>query len=149
LVELPLEWVEKADVLIDDAERHFREGHYWLTCFEAQQASELYLKALIVALTGTHPFTHGLAELLEALRELDISVPDELFVYADALTPHCTMAPVSWPETSEILTESSVRGVSAMPGGSSTGLRRRLLRSLREKGDEKRRATGSLFGQAS
>ncbi|BEP16727.1 HEPN domain-containing protein [Pyrofollis japonicus] len=92
MVELPLEWVEKADVLIDDAERHLREGHYWLTCFEAQQAAELYLEALIVALTGTHPFTHDLAELLEALRELDISVPDELFVYADALTPHYTMA---------------------------------------------------------
>ncbi len=33
---LPEEWVEKADVLIREAERHCREGIYWLACFEAQ-----------------------------------------------------------------------------------------------------------------
>ncbi len=89
---LPKEWVEKADVLLSDARRHLTEGHYWLTCFMAQQAAELYLKALIASLTGLHPFTHDLVELLESLKELDVSVPEDLYTYADALTPHYTMA---------------------------------------------------------
>ena len=89
---LPSEWVEKAQVLFLGAERHLREGHYWLACFEAQQAAELYLEALLVSLTGTHPFTHDLVELLEAPRSLGLRVPEELYTYADALTPHYTMA---------------------------------------------------------
>ncbi len=89
---LPEEWVSKARVLLEDAKRHLREGHYWLTCFEAQQAAELYLKALLVALTGTHPFTHDLVELIESLKDVGFKPPEILYVYADALTPHYTMA---------------------------------------------------------
>ncbi|AEM38646.1 HEPN domain protein [Pyrolobus fumarii 1A] len=90
--KLPEEWVEKARVFVEDAERHIEAGHYWLACFEAQQAAELYLKALITAVAGVHPFTHDLVELLEALRDLGFNVPEELYVYADALTPHYTLA---------------------------------------------------------
>ncbi|MCD6368696.1 MAG: HEPN domain-containing protein [Thermoproteales archaeon] len=43
---------------------------YWLACFEAQQAAELYLKAIHVALTGLHPFTYDLVELSESLKAL-------------------------------------------------------------------------------
>jgi len=89
---LPSEWVEKARVLFSDARRHLEEGHYWLTCFEAQQAAELFLKALLVTLTGTHPFTHDLVELIDTLRDLGYEPPEELYTYADALTPHYTMA---------------------------------------------------------
>ncbi len=89
---LPREWVEKAEVFLRDAERHLEEGHYWLSCFDSQQAAELYLKALLVALTGLHPFTHDLVELLTSLRELGLKVPSELYTYADALTPHYTMS---------------------------------------------------------
>ncbi|MEM0093427.1 MAG: HEPN domain-containing protein [Thermofilum sp.] len=48
-MELPSEWVEKADIFFREAKRHIEEGVYWLSCFEAQQAAELYLKALHVA----------------------------------------------------------------------------------------------------
>ena len=89
---LPKEWVEKARVFLEDSEHHLREKHYWLTCFEAQQAVELYLKAVLIALTGLYPFTHDLVELLDTLRELGVKVPEELYTYADALTPHYTMA---------------------------------------------------------
>ena len=75
---LPSEWIEKARVFLSEAERHVRTGYYWLACFEAQQAAELYLKALLVALTGTHPYTHDLVELMEVLEELGVSVPSEL-----------------------------------------------------------------------
>ena len=91
-LKLPEEWVEKANIFLSDAERHLSEGHYWLTCFEAHQAVELYLKALLTALTGLHTFTHDLVELLDALGSVDITVPQELYIFADALTPHYTMA---------------------------------------------------------
>lgn len=89
---LPSEWVEKAKVLFSDARRHLEEGRYRLTCFETQQVAELYLKALLVMLTGTYPFTHDLVELIEALRDLGLRPPEELYTYADALTPHYAMA---------------------------------------------------------
>ena len=89
---LPEDWVEKARVFLADAERHLEEGHYWLTCFNAQQAAELYLKGFITALTSIHPFTHDIVELLESLKNLGLETPTELYTYADALTPHYTMA---------------------------------------------------------
>jgi len=61
-------------------------GLYWLSCFESQQAAELYLKGLIVAKAGTYPFTHDLAELLRVIKSLGFDFPIELYVYADALS---------------------------------------------------------------
>lgn len=91
-MELPEEWVEEANVFLKDSSRHLREGVYWLACFDAQQAAELYLKALNAALTGIYPFTHDLVELLDYLKDLGFKVPRKLYTYADALTPHYTMA---------------------------------------------------------
>ena len=82
----PREWVEKAEVFIREAERHLEQGVYWLACFEAQQAAEFYLKALIIKLTATHPYTNDITELLEVARELGLNVPE------NALTPHYTPA---------------------------------------------------------
>jgi HEPN domain-containing protein len=38
-VRLPIERVEKAEVFLREAKRHFGEGIHRLTCFEAHQAS--------------------------------------------------------------------------------------------------------------
>ncbi len=91
-MKIPAEWVEKADFLLRDAERHLEEGVYWIVCFEAQQAAELYLKGLHLALTGLHPYTHDLVELLDSLKDLELVPPEDLYLYADALTPHYTMS---------------------------------------------------------
>jgi len=91
-LKIPAEWVEKADFLLRDAERHLEEGVYWIVCFEAQQAAELYLKGLHLALTGLHPYTHDLVELLDSLKDLELVPPEDLYLYADALTPHYTMS---------------------------------------------------------
>jgi len=91
-MELPREWVEKAEVFLKDSLRHLKEGIYWLACFDAQQAAELYLKAFHVTLTGVHPFSHDLVELLDFLKDIGLKVPGKLYTYADALTPHYTMA---------------------------------------------------------
>jgi len=69
------------------------------------------LKALHLALTGLHPYTHDLVELLDTLKDLDLEPPQDdlvelldtlkdldleppqdLYLYADALTPHYTMS---------------------------------------------------------
>ncbi len=63
-----------------------------MVCFEAQQAAELYLKSIHLALTGLHPYTHDLVELLDSLKDLDIEPPEDLYTCADALTPHYTMS---------------------------------------------------------
>ncbi|MCD6458227.1 MAG: HEPN domain-containing protein [Thermoproteales archaeon] len=91
-MKLPAEWVEKADFLIGDAEKHLIEGVYWIVCFEAQQAAELYLRGLHLALTGLHPYTHDLVELLDSLKDLGLGPSENLYLYADALTPHYTMS---------------------------------------------------------
>jgi len=91
-LELPTDWIEKAEVFLVNAERHLGEGVYWLACFEAHQASELYLKALIVALTGSHPYTYDLTELVDVLESLGFKVPEEVTVASELLTPHYTLA---------------------------------------------------------
>lgn len=91
-MRLPREWIEKAEFFRREAKRYRDEGVYWATCFEAQQAVELYLKALQVALTGVHEFTHDLSRLLYFLEEAGLTVHEDLYASADALTPHYTNA---------------------------------------------------------
>ncbi|MCC6055013.1 MAG: HEPN domain-containing protein [Thermosphaera sp.] len=91
-IKLPIEWVEKAEVFLRNARRNYDEGVYWLTCFSAHQGVELYLKSLIVALTGIHPYTHDLVELLDAVRAVGIEVSSEVSLACELLTPHYTLA---------------------------------------------------------
>jgi len=79
-VKLPREWVEKAEVFMLDARRHLEDGIYWLSCFNAHQSVEFYLRSLIVALTGVHPYTHDLVELLDALKAIGLEPPKELLI---------------------------------------------------------------------
>ncbi len=84
--------MEKAEFFRREARRHLEEGIHWAACFEAQQAAELYLKALQLAVMGVHEFTHDLAKLLDTLREVGLEAPESVYAAADALTPHYTMA---------------------------------------------------------
>lgn len=87
--------MEKARVFLADAERHLEEGHYWLTCFSAQQAAELYLKGFITALTGIHPFTHDIVELLESLKSLGLD-PDRALHICGCANSSLHHGEVSW-----------------------------------------------------
>lgn len=89
---LPKEWVERAEFFRKEARRHLGERVYWAVCFEAQQAAELYLKALQMMLVGVHEFTHDLSRLLGFLEDAGLKIPRELYAAADSLTPHYTMA---------------------------------------------------------
>ena len=85
---LASEWVEKAETFLSEAKSLYKRGVYWLACFHAHQACELYLKAVLVEKTGVHPFTHDLAVLLDELADLGLKVPEEVYRAAEYLTPH-------------------------------------------------------------
>ena len=91
-IQIPEEWFEKASYFRSSARKRVEEGVYWAACFEAQQSIELLLKGIQVALLSVHEFTHDLAKMLKSLEAAGINIPRELYVYADALTPHYTMA---------------------------------------------------------
>jgi len=86
------EWLEKAYVFLEEARDDAERGRYWLACFHAQQFAELALKAVLVRLVGTYPFTRSLVELLEALESLGYRASEELYTIAEALEKHYTRA---------------------------------------------------------
>jgi len=79
-------------VFLREARRHLGEDIHRLACFEAHQASELYLDVLLVSLTGLHPYTHDLSELLDSLKALGIDVTRDVALTTELLTPHYTLA---------------------------------------------------------
>ena len=86
------EWLEKAMGFLEEARDDLARGRYWLACFHAQQYAELALKAVLVRLVGSYPFTHSLVELLEAIEALGYRVSEHLYTVAEALEKHYTRA---------------------------------------------------------
>lgn len=84
--------MEKAEVFLNEARSARDRGIYWLACFNAHQAAELYLKAFLVDRTGLHPFTHDLSALLDEISRLGVAVPKEIYEAADYLTPHYVLS---------------------------------------------------------
>jgi len=56
-------WLNKAEENLKVAETSYRNSFYAASCFHAQQAAELALKALIISRKGYQPFTHSQVEL--------------------------------------------------------------------------------------
>lgn len=56
-------WLRKAEENLRVAEVTLKEDLYAYSCFHAQQAAELALKALTILRKGYQPFTHLLTEL--------------------------------------------------------------------------------------
>jgi len=46
---------KKAMDLLEVARESFEKGRFWLACFSAHQAVELYLKGVLFELAGTYP----------------------------------------------------------------------------------------------
>ncbi len=86
------EWISKAMEFLEVCREDFSKGRYWLACFHAQQAVELYLKGVLVLKSGSYPFTHSLVELLETLESMGYEIPDNIFTMAEALERHYTRA---------------------------------------------------------
>lgn len=54
--QIPEELVRRG-CMFEDAKKHLRDGNFWLSYFDSHQAAEFYLKALMVAVMGFHPYT--------------------------------------------------------------------------------------------
>jgi HEPN domain-containing protein len=79
-------------------------------CFDAQQAVEKALKAVLVYSGATVPKTHALAELLTRVEKSGIEVPSEVRE-ATLLTPYAVEAryPGLWEEVTAADHEEAVR----------------------------------------
>ncbi len=84
-------WFDRAKEFMEEAEFAFTREKYWLTCYYAQQVAEFALKGALLEKTGSYLFTHDLSDLLKSLESL-VKVKSELYLYADALSPHYTRA---------------------------------------------------------
>jgi len=77
LRSVALSWLRKARRFAEVARRDLKEGYYDISAFNAQQAAEMALKAILIAKTGYKPLTHSITELVDALSEL-VEVPEEI-----------------------------------------------------------------------
>ncbi|HDI75574.1 MAG: DNA-binding protein [Thermoprotei archaeon] len=56
--------------MLDYAKKCLSSGDYDLASFLAEQAAQLYLKSILLEITGEMPRTHVIRQLLHVLREL-------------------------------------------------------------------------------
>ncbi len=59
---------KRSKIMLEDAKEELSKGHYDLAVFLAEQAVQLYLKAVILRETGTMSRTHTIRDLMGALR---------------------------------------------------------------------------------
>ena len=90
------EWMDFAEADLGSAhylfDNYYRKP-YHIICYHAQQAAEKALKAVIVAngATGGLPKVHDLEFLLNQMKNY-VSVSENLYDYADVLTPYGIVA---------------------------------------------------------
>jgi HEPN domain-containing protein len=71
-------WLRRAESNLRIARLGKGEGVFWEDlCFEAQQAAEKALKALLISLSGEYPRVHAFALLLERLEQY-VTVPESI-----------------------------------------------------------------------
>ena len=82
----PDAWLRRAEKNLAHAAAPMGEG-VETECYYAQQAAEMAVKAVYVAVGIPHPHSHDIGELLDGLKERGVSVPDAVNA-ADDLTMH-------------------------------------------------------------
>lgn len=60
---------KRASTFLETSKHLSSKGAYDLTCFNAEQAAQLYCKAALLEMTGNYPRTHSVLELLNILSE--------------------------------------------------------------------------------
>lgn len=74
----PREWLRRADSNLVQASRHEPAVCLEDLCFQAQQAAEKALKALVLARGRRLPYTHDLATLLRLIEQASETVPQNI-----------------------------------------------------------------------
>lgn len=98
----PREWLNRARSNLIRARQ--REAGVYLEdlCFDAQQAAEKAVKALLVAHEVEFPYVHDLAHLVSLLEDTGTVVPESIR-RADELTPYAVLG--RYPSTLRPVTE--------------------------------------------
>jgi len=94
-----LRWIESAKRTLTSAEGDSERGDYNWTCFKAQQAAEMAVKALLHGL-GLPTYGHSVSRLLSDLASREVSVSSDLMRSAQVLDRYYvpTRYPNAWAE---------------------------------------------------
>jgi len=92
-------WVSMSRYTLRSASGDLERGDYSWACFKAQQAAEFAVKGLLYGI-GQSAYGHSISRLLNALSELNLSVPDQVMMCAKMLDKYYipTRYPNAWPE---------------------------------------------------
>ena len=103
----PKAWIKRAKSNLVRAKQPKMEEVFWEDlCFDAQQAAEKALKAVLVAFGIQFRFVHDLAELLTLLEEHGVALSEDVRASA-ALTDYAV--DTRYPGTSEPVTEEEFK----------------------------------------
>jgi len=87
----PLEWLNRARSNLARAKAVIPGVYLEDLCFDAQQAAEKAVKAVLIRRQVTFPYIHDLARLITLLEQVGEAVPDAVKASAD-LTKFATVA---------------------------------------------------------
>jgi HEPN domain-containing protein len=76
----PREWLRRAYSSLLQAQNDQPGIYLEDLCFNAQQAVEKSLKALLISKKLPYPYTHDINRLLETLKSAHISIPDDVLM---------------------------------------------------------------------
>jgi HEPN domain-containing protein len=99
----PREWLQRARSNLALAKTHPPEAYLEDLCFEAEQAAEKAIKALLIKRGVAFPYVHDLARLLTVLEEAGESIP-EAIRGAEGLTRYAIAT--RYPGLAEPVTEA-------------------------------------------
>ncbi|MBN2374092.1 HEPN domain-containing protein [bacterium] len=103
----PKSWIKRARSNLIRAKQTKMEEVFWEDlCFDAQQAAEKALKAVLVSFGIQFRFVHDLAELLTLLENNKVSLPEQIRESA-ILTEYAVET--RYPGTSEPVTEEDFK----------------------------------------
>ncbi|RLG85714.1 MAG: DNA-binding protein [Thermoprotei archaeon] len=94
-----IRWMESAIRTLESARGDFERGDYNWSCFKAQQAAEMAIKALLHG-AGMPAYGHSISRLLLLLISKNVDVPEKIIEYAKKLDKLYvpTRYPNAWAE---------------------------------------------------
>jgi HEPN domain-containing protein len=99
----PREWLNRARSNLSRAKARIPEVYLEDLCFDAQQAAEKAIKAVLVKKDVAFPYVHDIAHLLTLVERTGVQIPDPV-KRAEDLTRYAVMT--RYPGLAEPVTES-------------------------------------------
>jgi len=109
----PREWLNRARSNLSRAKSRIPEVYLEDLCFDAQQAAEKAIKALLVKKGIAFPYVHDIAYLLTLVEQNAVQIPDPVR-RAEALTRYAVVT--RYPGVAEPVSESHYRDALVSAG---------------------------------